>query len=259
MESTGARQKVQISSSTGKLLIAAGKEHWLKAREDTVFAKGKGVLNTYWANPTSKRGSSVASDQHSQTSSTGQDSGQNGLHALKINETVLVNNRYVDWMVDLLMDDIKKVVSVNMIVAGSFAAQRNHLSNTDQMVASPKQVHGKRTCDIADNTTIDLFFQAKKGVTCLDEMKDCIPMPILNACAANSMGNAKDIHVEQSLLDSMRELVNAIAMRYNDNPFHNVSCHKKHFGFMLPPLSFHSAESSPPDFRLHSLMLVFTV
>jgi hypothetical protein len=41
MESTGQRGKIQISETTAALLIEAGKEHWLKRRQDAVSAKGK--------------------------------------------------------------------------------------------------------------------------------------------------------------------------------------------------------------------------
>ena len=46
MESTGAKSKIQVSKETAELLIAAGKEHWLQERQDRVFCKGKGELQT---------------------------------------------------------------------------------------------------------------------------------------------------------------------------------------------------------------------
>ena len=48
METNGAPHKIHISSDTADLLIEAGKEHWIKAREDLVKAKGKGEMQTYW-------------------------------------------------------------------------------------------------------------------------------------------------------------------------------------------------------------------
>jgi class 3 adenylate cyclase len=46
MESTGVTNKIQVSQATADLLIAAGLEVWLTPREDLVFAKGKGELQT---------------------------------------------------------------------------------------------------------------------------------------------------------------------------------------------------------------------
>ncbi len=54
MESTGAPGKIQISQDTADLLVAAGKSHWLTAREDVVYAKGKGEMSTFWLNPGNK-------------------------------------------------------------------------------------------------------------------------------------------------------------------------------------------------------------
>ena len=48
MESTGLRDKIQISQETADLLIAAGKAHWFFRRDGLVKAKGKGELQTYW-------------------------------------------------------------------------------------------------------------------------------------------------------------------------------------------------------------------
>jgi hypothetical protein len=43
MEHNGERGKIQVSQETADLLIAAGKSHWIRAREDKIIAKGKGT------------------------------------------------------------------------------------------------------------------------------------------------------------------------------------------------------------------------
>jgi class 3 adenylate cyclase len=48
MESTGEKNRIQISSTTAELLREAGKGHWLLPREDLVEAKGKGQMQTFW-------------------------------------------------------------------------------------------------------------------------------------------------------------------------------------------------------------------
>jgi class 3 adenylate cyclase len=48
MESTGIKNKIQLSQDTASLLEAAGKGHWIVRREDKVVAKGKGELTTYF-------------------------------------------------------------------------------------------------------------------------------------------------------------------------------------------------------------------
>lgn len=64
MESTGIRNKIQVSQKTADLLVAAGKERYLMPRSDTVHAKGKGKLQTYWIVPRliKRRGSSCSTN-----------------------------------------------------------------------------------------------------------------------------------------------------------------------------------------------------
>lgn len=48
MESTGERDRIQMSIETANLLVAAGKSSWIIPRADKVVAKGKGEMATYW-------------------------------------------------------------------------------------------------------------------------------------------------------------------------------------------------------------------
>lgn len=48
MESTGMRNRIQISSDTAIQIEKYGKKDWLVPREDLVPVKGKGDMKTYW-------------------------------------------------------------------------------------------------------------------------------------------------------------------------------------------------------------------
>jgi class 3 adenylate cyclase len=49
MESNSARNRIHVSEATANLLIEAGKSSWVtKRQDDTVVAKGKGEMQTYW-------------------------------------------------------------------------------------------------------------------------------------------------------------------------------------------------------------------
>lgn len=88
MESTGVRNKIQVSQATADLLTAGGFHKWLTPREDLVHAKGKGTLQTYFVNVISN--GSVHSSQSTcttsdysfspvhQNTSSGTDSGVDG-------------------------------------------------------------------------------------------------------------------------------------------------------------------------------------
>jgi len=101
METNGVNGKIQVSEATAKILREAGKEHWLTPRKDKVQAKGKGVMNTFFANPTSMKGSSVASSTNDTKSEV------TGTSEIMLG----ANERLVEWMVELFCSDIKKIVS----------------------------------------------------------------------------------------------------------------------------------------------------
>jgi len=48
MESTGVKSRIQVSQSTADELGLHGKSNWIAPREDKVFAKGKGEMQTYF-------------------------------------------------------------------------------------------------------------------------------------------------------------------------------------------------------------------
>jgi hypothetical protein len=110
MESNGLRDKIQISQSTADLLVNAGKSHWMQPREDLVNAKGKGLMQTYWLNLGSKRSSSISGSL-----SATEDSGamSENHDACKPDEMVR-QERLVDWMVELLAERVKKLVSLSI-------------------------------------------------------------------------------------------------------------------------------------------------
>lgn len=51
MESTGLPGKIQVSQETAKLIQGDKKSQWLTKRDTKITAKGKGELQTYWAEP----------------------------------------------------------------------------------------------------------------------------------------------------------------------------------------------------------------
>jgi class 3 adenylate cyclase len=51
MESTGQTDKIQVTQATAGLLVKSAKGHWLVQRDELVFAKGKGDMQTFWVRP----------------------------------------------------------------------------------------------------------------------------------------------------------------------------------------------------------------
>jgi len=50
MESTGVKNRIQVSEQTADLVVAGGYQKWLTPREDIVHAKGKGNVHTFFVN-----------------------------------------------------------------------------------------------------------------------------------------------------------------------------------------------------------------
>jgi hypothetical protein len=106
--STGKRGRIQVSQSTADCLVLAGKSAWLQPREDVVIAKGLGAITTYWADPVSKRASVAGSELDESKRS---DPSSSPMPALSNTVSILRHERHVGWMVEVLSDYIKKIVS----------------------------------------------------------------------------------------------------------------------------------------------------
>jgi hypothetical protein len=96
MESTGQRDKIQVSQSTADLIVAAGKAEWLQQREDRVEAKGKGKLVTYWVDRSKGR------TLNNETSSVVE---------AEVDDATRKKQRLIDWNVDILMALLKNIVA----------------------------------------------------------------------------------------------------------------------------------------------------
>jgi class 3 adenylate cyclase len=93
MESTGVPTKIHISQETANLLRASGKGHWVCPRETLIEAKGKGMIQTYWAEPSS-------SGSHAEgTSASNSDGGDTDRAAL------------INWTADIFVSLTKRVKS----------------------------------------------------------------------------------------------------------------------------------------------------
>jgi hypothetical protein len=112
MESTGVPDKVQISQVTANLLIKEGKARWVRERDDVIEVKGKGFAKTYWMNPNFKRTDSSSSKSTSEYISEGEQQQRNHTFGNESigNSEIVKRDRLIDWMVDLLIEHIRKIV-----------------------------------------------------------------------------------------------------------------------------------------------------
>jgi Adenylate and Guanylate cyclase catalytic domain len=102
MESTGLRNRIQVSQETADYLVAAGKAHWITPRAEMVVAKGKGELKTYWVS-IGRRATGLPREN--------EDSGRTAdAELLPESLTQTRAARLVQWHVDLLMERIGEIV-----------------------------------------------------------------------------------------------------------------------------------------------------
>jgi class 3 adenylate cyclase len=117
MESTGTRDRVQVSTKTAELLIAGGKSHWITPRGETVTAKGKGQLETFWLTMHSDGTASVKSGSTGESESTDSNDGSveddgssQALMGIQAGDLSSKDRRLIDWNVALLSNFLQAVI-----------------------------------------------------------------------------------------------------------------------------------------------------
>jgi class 3 adenylate cyclase len=196
MESTGLRDKIQVSQDTADLLIAAGKSKWLTRREEKVVAKGKGEMQTYWVavgsskNKSSEGETSTVTDEEEQQSSQLPDEqGNKTFNPLTCAKTA----RLVKWNVDVLANILKQI------------RPRRDGTNVAPLETDSDVTH------LSEETV-------------LDEVKEIIHLPTYRGQTANDQDS---VELDPVVLDQLEAYVSTVASMYRDNPFHNFE-HASH-------------------------------
>ena len=194
MESTGEAGRVQISQETADLLIAAGKGAWFVPREEKVFAKGKGDLQTYWLNSVSG-GPGTMSIGGLSSGGSEADGGSEELHIL--NQRARRFERLTMWNTELLCKYLK------LVVARRQASQK---------------------VETAPPNTLSLP-QSTVGNTVRDHLSDVIPFP--EYVAAEASNQPPPDSFDSKITGQIHLFVQRISAMYRENPFHNFE-HASH-------------------------------
>lgn len=190
METTGFPNRIHISETTAQLLLAAGKGHWIQAREERVEAKGKGLMQTYWIDTqaTATKGEAMASG-----------SSEFGHSSITSRGIASENERLIMWNTDILKRLLRLIV-----------ASRSDVSKPQTRASEAPVVFGKQ------------------GMTVLDEVKEIIELPDFDAKdASKNRLNSERIELDAQVCSELREYVTAIAQSYRRNPFHSFD-HASH-------------------------------
>lgn len=231
MESTGSRNKIQVSQKTADLLIAAvraiGSRHvttqwWQKERvrlrnprlyvchmssafsfTPSPFSYTAGVLNTFWLVAKADKGTSVGSGSSDPSGSnsledipsSADETSQNmwETNEAQDRDAVIKQERNVDWVVEILKQYIQ------------------------QILAKRKATTGR--CKGA--TSGDFELDKCEGYM-LDEVAEVIALPQFDEKAAERARKYADIQIEDIVMEQLRKYVSIIASCYRtENPFHN--------------------------------------
>jgi hypothetical protein len=193
MESTGMRGKIQISQETADLLMAAGKSHWLKARDETVVAKGKGEMKTYWLDPTKKRRNTKVVRAQQDISVDGNSAEHPGPGVVSFDDKYA---RLIDWNVDVLLHHLARVI-----------ASRNR---------NPPR-----------GSTVNHASEVPLVPAAINDVADVVALPPFDPDSSTFRRARPDVSMLQQTRADLHEYVKRIATFYRDVPFHNFE-HASH-------------------------------
>ena len=209
MESTGAPSRIQLSTETADLLVAAGKNNWIREREEKVRAKGKGELQTFWLE--------VRHDGTASVTSGSSNSDQADHDDLKMPQPAAKPmkgsgptarpldakaKRLVDWNCDQMVRLLKYVVARR-----SAQGRRGSAVSTDVDNESEGLTNG----------------HLRKMGTVLEEVREIITLPKFDAKVYRNHDDPDSVQLSDDVLQQLHDYVSTIATLYRDNPFHNVS------------------------------------
>eukprot|EP00526_Cylindrotheca_closterium_P004007 CAMPEP_0113645796 /NCGR_PEP_ID=MMETSP0017_2-20120614/24155_1 /TAXON_ID=2856 /ORGANISM="Cylindrotheca closterium" /LENGTH=1160 /DNA_ID=CAMNT_0000557583 /DNA_START=12 /DNA_END=3494 /DNA_ORIENTATION=- /assembly_acc=CAM_ASM_000147 len=210
VETTGERNKIHLSKDTADLLTQVGKSHWIMPRNDKVYAKGKGEIQTFWMrNLQTEDGVSTADGKprsdHVLPSSFSQSKRRVALNGTIERRPQDLNqrkfDRLVNWNVDVLTTLLKQVVERRETL-GVEPDEPSVLQGIERELSTPVSQGGKAA---------------------FDQVVESIELATFNAKANGHHA----VDLGEQVKKELKEYVRTIASMYNDNPFHNFE-HASH-------------------------------
>ena len=204
-ETTGERCRIHISQTTADQLKEHGKEKWFVPREEKVYAKGKGHMQTYWLRlgkekikKQKKKKQETEEDESSYYSESSWESDDSDYDTdLLVQDLVSGKTaRLIEWNVEVLARLLKKIV-----------ARRSNSEPTEWRMK--KKAYSKGTV--------------------IDEVEEIIALPDFDAKTTKVYTDADVEHIvlPPAVLEELQDFVTNIALMYRDNPFHNFE-HASH-------------------------------
>eukprot|EP00538_Stauroneis_constricta_P012395 CAMPEP_0119571056 /NCGR_PEP_ID=MMETSP1352-20130426/43927_1 /TAXON_ID=265584 /ORGANISM="Stauroneis constricta, Strain CCMP1120" /LENGTH=1560 /DNA_ID=CAMNT_0007620735 /DNA_START=72 /DNA_END=4756 /DNA_ORIENTATION=- len=215
IETTGSRNRIHISSETAELIIAAGKEEWIRKRPDTVTAKGKGTLQTYWINVQDDTGTD------GQASSDGNNNSNKAWQGGKPTDQVVpssVNASNLKDIEESLPPNIRRLVQWNVEILKKLLKQ----------IIAKRQETEPVQCDSEEMRSFELQLTRNRMV--LDEVVEIISLPKYKnkPSSLKAKVDVKNVKIPDEVVEQLKQFVYTIAaLHKRTNPFHNFE-HASH-------------------------------
>lgn len=190
MESTGIKDRIQISLSTYEILVESGKREWVTPRNEVVRAKGKGIMKTFWLDTNSRRNGSSSDGSVSNISPQEFSKSVIASSIVQRQKTESMSGkqiRLVNWVVDILHENIRNLVAVR----DSNSAAR------------------------------EVRFTPKQGKMALEEVAEVIKLPRFHTQSYSDSAEKHNVTIAPVVLTQLNHFVTSVAAMYHDNPFHN--------------------------------------
>jgi hypothetical protein len=231
VETTGQRNRIHISHETADLLHQAHRSNWMTRRNETIFAKGKGEMQTYW----------LLSDEELQ--SGGNPEGATSTKAAAPLPVVkALQPRLAQTTKDVLDPESSLPPRIKRLVDW----------NVDVLKRLLKQIVAKRNADITKerfdlNDPIMMKHEMAIGLDTyvLSEVTEIVRLPGYDTAVKGQETNNVELPAEVEA--QLRLYVASIAAMYRDNPFHNF----EHASHVMMSVSKLLSRIVAPDEVLH--------
>jgi 3'5'-cyclic nucleotide phosphodiesterase/Adenylate and Guanylate cyclase catalytic domain len=206
VETTGEKNRIHISHETAELLTAHGKAHWCRKREDSVSAKGKGVLSTYWLEV---KGESAQST-HSSSQDTDRDGdGPEEAVSTRLDDVCLSRVVTNEGMSSDMLDRIQRLVKWNADLLARKLCTVVARREARNVKSAPRTLMMKFEQDILQRRTM-----------VLDEVKEVITLPAFDANDETVETEEVPVDLGPAVSEQLYSYLMTIALLYRENSFH---------------------------------------
>lgn len=212
-----------MSEDTAKILVAAGKSHVIRKREDTITAKGKGEMVTYWLALGADRDDEPEDDTESMSGQTtssfgnltvaaGDDAKSEASASSKGSKK---NGDFVRKAPAVSMSGLARMKRGQMGVSGRLDKMDRLIEwNVDVLTKLLKQIVARRGKDKTFQEREEVQLHRPEGQPPLEEVVEIITLPKFDADAAKHQEDPKSIDLGKAVTAQLRIYVKQIAAMY---------------------------------------------